>query len=285
MGKISNRKMDDQPKDSAEKIRGWLYAIIENELNKDEEQIDYELIQECSDLDAYLTGNESPLSEEEYQQALQQIRSKTMTKQTESSNSKVVSPKKTKRWSIRVALVAAAVLVVMFSAITVAAISQGRSVSEFISANIKEFLGLDIGDSIEGENITLIKGETTAEYSSIEEAVNALELDILYPTAMPKDAKVEKIILTNYGDPDIYTIVFIANKPDEYRFQISNEILTNPQNWQNATKHEINGVTFYMLPVNGGYQAVAHQNGFEYQVFATNMDDLLIIVNEMKGLK
>lgn len=183
------------------------------------------------------------------------------------------------------ALVAAAILIMMFSAITVAAISQGRSVSEFISANIKEFLGLDTGNSIEGESITLIKGETTAEYSSVKEAVHALELNVLYPTSLPKGAKIERIILTNYGDPDIYNIIFIANKPEEFRFQISNEILTDPQNWQDATRYEISGVTFYILPINGGYQAVAHQNGFEYQVFAANKDDLLIMINGMKGSK
>ena len=284
MGKIPNRKMDCQPKDSTEEIRGWLYAIIEAELNKDEEQIDYELIQECSDLDAYLAGNESPLGEEEYQQGLQLIQSKTTVRHEENAGLSSPVLQKKKRWSVRVAIIAAAVLIVMFSTIAVVATSQGLSVADFISENIKKITSMKPGETIQGDKITLIKGETTAEYSSVEEAIAALEVDILYPTTMPKDVKVEEIIMTHYGAPSIYKIIFITNKPDEYGISVNNEILTHPENWQHATKHEVNGIAFYVLTLSDGtYQAVGHQNGFEYQIFAANMDDLLTIVNGMKG--
>lgn len=284
MGKIRNRKSDDRPERSVEELRGWLYRVIETELSKDESQIDYELIQECSDLDAYLTGTEIPLGDEEYKKALRQIQSKVETK-GEGTTQKSTFPRRKKgRAAIRAAIIAAAVLVLMFSTISVVAVSQGLSPSEFISAHIKEILEMKPGDTIKGEQITLIKGETTATYSSPEEAVRALEVDILYPTVLPKDAKIKKVLVTNSGDPEFYEIIFVTDKTNEHRISVNNEILANPQNWPEATKHEINGITFYVLPRFGGHLAVAHRNGFEYQIFSMNREDLLVILNGLQPI-
>ena len=50
-----------------------------------------------------------------------------------------------------------------------------------------------------------------------------------------------------------------------------------------TTKHEVNGVNFYVLPLSDNeLLAVGQQNGFEYQITATNMQDLLVILNGMK---
>lgn len=55
-------------------LRGYLYALIEQELEKGD-AADEGLIRECSEYDAYLTGADTPLSEEEYQAAMVKIKS------------------------------------------------------------------------------------------------------------------------------------------------------------------------------------------------------------------
>ena len=259
MSKMINKKAADPAKDPPESIRAWLYATIEAELQKGEAEIDCELIRECSELDAYLTGSDSPITDKEYLCALQKIQSKAAEKQAQSCGAQVISRKRERFKAIRVALIAAVIAVVMLSTLAVAAISQGLIPAEFMYR--------------------------THQYTTVEEAAEALELDILYPTAMPEGVKLEKIVLSAIG-PNVYEIIFITDKPTEYRMSVKNEILTDPATWQNTTKYEIGGVTFYVLPLSDKeLLAIGQQNGFEYQITALNMQDLLVILNGMRMLK
>ena len=256
MGKILKRIGDDRQKDPVEKLRAWLYATIEAETKKDETEIDYELIKECSDLDAFLTGSDSPMSEEEYGKALQQIQSRAAADRGEIAVASTPAQKK-KRWSHRAVIAAAAILMVMLSTTAALAISQGLSSSGLLSRKY--------------------------QYACVEEAADELELDILYPTAMPVDVEIEKIVLSYSGAVSIYEVIFVTNEPNKYRISVKTEAVTDPEHWQNATAYDVNGITFYVLPLSDSeYLAVGHQNGFEYQVSATNMEDLLIILNGMR---
>lgn len=256
MRKILKRSIEDRREGSVDEIRAWLYATIEAELQKDEAEIDEDLIRECSELDAYLTGSECPVTEKEYQKALQQIQSKAAARQAERCGARVLLPKKEKRRTVRTVLIAAAVAIVMLSTVAVAAISQGLFPAELMYR--------------------------THQYATVEEAADALELDILYPTQMPEGVGLEKIVLSAIGY-NVYEIIFITNKPTECRMCVKNEVVTDPSTWQNTTQHETGGITFYVLPLSDKeFLAVGQQNGFEYQITATNMQDLLVILNGMK---
>ena len=258
MGKILKRSIEDRREGSVDEIRAWLYATIEAELQKDEAEIDEELIRECSELDAYLTGSECPVTEKEYQKALQQIQSKAAARQAERCGAQVISRKRERCKAIRVALIAAVIAVAMLSTIAVAAVSQGLIPAEFMYR--------------------------THQYATVEEAAEELELDILYPTAMPEGVKLEKVVLSAIG-PSVYEVIFMTDQPTVCRISVKNEIVTDPATWQNTTKHEINGVNFYVLPLSDNeLLAVGQQNGFEYQVSATNMQDLLVILNGIKPI-
>ena len=254
-----NENLSKKTAEPAEKLRAWLYATIEAELKKDESEIDYELIRECSELDAYLTGSDTPMTEREYHSALQQIQAKVAERQAERCGAQVLLPPKEKRRTVRTVLIAAVVAIVMLSTVAVAAISQGLFPAELMYR--------------------------THQYATVEEAADALELDILYPTQMPESVGLEKIVLSAIGY-NVYEIIFITNKPTEYRMSVKNEVVTDPSTWQNTTQHEANGITFYVLPLSDKeFLAIGQQNGFEYQITATNMEDLLVILNGMRKLK
>ena len=254
-----NENLRKKTAEPAEKLRAWLYAAIEAELKKDEGEIDYELIRECSELDAYLTGSDTPMTEREYRNALQQIQANAAERQAERCGARVLLPKKEKRRTVRTVLIAAAVAIVMLSTVAVAAISQG-------------FFPVELMDR-------------THQYATVEEAADALELDILYPTQMPESVGLEKIVLSAIGY-NVYEIIFITNKPTECRMSVKNEVVTDPSTWQNTTQHEAGGITFYVLPLSDKeFLAIGQQNGFEYQITATNMEDLLVVLNGMRKLK
>ena len=60
-----------------DQIRAWLFAIIAAEIEKPEGQEDQELIDECLECEAYLSGSEIALSEEEYRTGLAEIKQRT----------------------------------------------------------------------------------------------------------------------------------------------------------------------------------------------------------------
>ena len=256
MGKILKRTADERREVSLDELRAWLYATIEAETKKDEAEIDYELIKECSDLDAYLTGSDAPMSEEEYIRALRQIQSRVAVSREVLVDTGTPTRRK-KRWSFRVAVVAAAIVMVMLSTTAVFAISRALSFPEAFSRKY--------------------------QYTSVQEAADELELDISYPTTMPEGLEIEKVVLSYSGNIDIYEVIFVTNKPNEYRISVKTETVTEPKNWQDATAHSVNGIMFYVLKLSENeYLAVGQQNGFEYQISAANIDNLLIILGGMK---
>ena len=115
------------------------------------------------------------------------------------------------------------------------------------------------------EALTLDMGAPGMDFSGVEK--------------LCKDLDVPYTILKT----DIYEVIFVTNKPNEYRISVKTETVTEPKNWQDATAHSVNGIMFYVLKLSENeYLAVGQQNGFEYQISAANIDNLLIILGGMK---
>ena len=77
---IPENATDDQ-------IRVWLFAIINQELEKPEGQEDVELIGECLECEMYLVGSESTLTEMQYLAGLAEIKKRAA----------IIGAKKTKK--------------------------------------------------------------------------------------------------------------------------------------------------------------------------------------------
>lgn len=260
MSNVSDKK-------STERLRGQLYAAIEAELRKDEAEIDYELIGECSALDAYLTDSERPLDDKTCRRGLKEIRKKCAVQGG--------AQKRIRKGALRAALIAAALLVLAFSAVTVVATSQGRSVAEFISTNTRELLGLGTDDG----TVTLIDGERITEHACVEEAIEGLEAALLYPADMPKGVRIEEVVRVGYGDRDAFEIMFITNRPSEHHVQVMSRPLTDPTQLPKAKEYDVDGTIFYVWQTkNGSWRAIGHRDGMEYQLFSSTQNDLLILL-------
>ena len=180
-----------------EQIRAWLFAIIDQELDKPEGQEDTELIRECSECEMYLSGSENTLTEAQYLAGLAKIK-----QHTASMNEKKAH--KPRVWRRLPALLAAVLALIVLSAGAVAAAS-GSPAWEFITTNIQEILGMSPGDTLESDKVTLVKGDLVAEYDSVEEALKAGGFEgILYPTELPEGVKIERVVYTNDGEENNY---------------------------------------------------------------------------------
>jgi len=287
----SSNKIDisrfDPTNASDDQIRLWLFAIIQAELEKDDAEIDEELIDECSDCEAFLSHSNPEITQEEYATGLARIKERAQAIQADGSNV-TVQAKPKKRHFMRVAVYSlAATLAVAILSVSVVAAFNGSAAWESIVENIGWIWNADPGDTLNQEKIVLTKGETIEEFDSVEEALRINGFDgVLFPTAFPDGVSIEKIVYSHDGDETKYRLTFVFNSKDfSYRiFSYSNYQM---ENWEFAETLTINNRKFYIVffPESGNYQASYYDNGFEQILLCPNYDDLLIILNNMKELE
>lgn len=262
-----------------EQIRAWLFAIIDQELDKPEGQEDTELIRECSECEMYLSGSENTLTEAQYLAGLAKIKQRAASMNEKKAH-------KPRVWRRLPALLAAVLVLIVLSAGAVAAVN-GSPAWEFITTNIQEILGMGPGDTLESDKVTLVKGDLVAEYDSVEEALKAGGFEgILYPTELPEGVKVKRIVQTNDGDEAKYCLTLILNSETKscriYNFEkySSNHLNTNETIIINNREYTIIAHTDA-----GYYQAIFGYNGFQYIYTDTNYDDLLNTLNSFEELQ
>ena len=262
-----------------EQIRAWLFAIIDQELDKPEGQEDTELIRECSECEMYLSGSENTLTEAQYLAGLAKIK-----QHTASMNEKKAH--KPRVWRRLPALLAAVLALIVLSAGAVAAAS-GSAAWEFITTNIQQILGMEPGETLEGDKVTLVKGDLVAEYDSVEEALKAGGFEgILYPSVLPEGVEIERIVVTQEDDNLKIQLSFVTNS-NEFLYEVYNHEYSGMKNWANIEQVSYNKHIFYISCIDNmnQYQIGCYHNGFEHIMIVNSSEILEIILNNMEEIK
>lgn len=272
---------------SDDQIRLWLFAIIEAELEKDDAEIDQELIAECSDCEALLSHSNPEISQEEYALGLARIKEKAQAAQAKGANVTIQAKPKKRRFMRVAGYFLAAALAVSILTVGVVAAFNGSAAWEFITTNIQQILGMKPGDTLESDKVTLVKGDLVAEYDSVEEALKAGGFEgILYPTELPEGVKIERIVHSNDGDENRYRLIFITSN-DNVSYSISNYEHYTVGNWTSAEILVINNITYYVKYISekNEYQIGFTHKEFEHILTITSYDDFISILNSMEELK
>lgn len=268
---------------SAEDIRKWLFAIIDAELDKAPEDRDYDLIAECSEFEAELPGADIELSESEYVAGLERIKAKTPA--TEHKETKILEPKKKTKKTVRVVAILAASIAVLMLSLTVAASVQGKTIWQFVSDNVKIMLGMDTGDKLEDEDITLVKNGELINCTSIADAVKLIDENMLYPTYLPEGVKIEKIVATNVDAESQLKIFYVSNY-SKLSIMIDTDIDSDYADWNNATVYSDSIVDFYIInTVDGDYQAVGIYENLRYIIKYSAYSELIDILDGIKEIE
>ena len=270
---------------SAEDIRKWLFAIIDAELEKDPDERDYDLIKECSDFEAELplSDTDIELSESDYVAGLERIKAQTSV--TEHKETKILRPKKKTKKSVRIIAILAASLATLILSLSVAASVQGKPVVQYIVDNVKAILGMDDGEKLDEDSITLVKNGEIFTYSSIEEAIKSIHSEMLYPTYLPDGVKMERIVVMDYDDSNSRAICYIAND-DKLSITINYNFNLIYPDLEYSTVHAGSIIEFYIIKtIDGGYQAVSINNNTRYSVKYNNYDELINILNGLKEIE
>ena len=259
----------------------WLCQMIDNETDKPEDEMDFALIDECSAYLRELSDKAAEAPKEQKQRILQQI--KAHHNQTAQKSAKVLHPS----WKTPRKIIAIAATIVLLLALTLTVIAKVNGYSnawEYVRENLQKIIGLDAGDRVNEGNITLIKGEESIAYSSIEELMQTEGYDILYPATLPEGIEITKVSQQIVNED--YTLFSVQFNDPNLSIVISTKRNILAEDLEEYTPYPTAAMTFYLekTPENS-YQAVGYDARYEYLICSDNYDVLVEILNNMKGLE
>lgn len=268
-----------------------LTKIIDIESSKPEKDADMELIQECIEFFNVLTNSENEIKMHESQlpARLQQIYQKAADANTFAntclSQSRPFSRKRRSRsLGIAAASFAAIVLIVATSLTVIARINGYGNMWEWVSVHLNEIFHINSGDDGSIDGITVVLGNETTTYSDVESWLRKEDIDILYPSVLPDDVKLERILQSNYGEDEM-DIIWVFNTPD-VRFTVQNYALSNFELLDNAEIVEASGYRFNILYHSDvGHQAFCIIGNYAYSIECTDRESLFTILNHLKGIQ
>ena len=286
-------KNGKQPTGKHTKIENLLQAI-EREAEKPDEEVDLELLEENAEEFDKLTRDIDHLCpEQSVDEFLKELEGlgvdcSKLTPKEEGIGKKRKKGKKGKKKSKKRAVAAVATVAIittlLFAVVSVAAHNQGYSNAwEFITENIKQILNLNAGETMESDGITFVKGEDAVTYASMEELIEAEQIDILYPANLPNDIHVTKIMQNNISDT--HTVLSFIFNDNNLIVSVSNAQQLSQEDLLKLECYQTNNRNFYINnQTNGTFQAVCHDNGYEYKIIYNDYNSLITILDNMKGI-
>lgn len=268
---------------SREELVSWLYQLIEHELDKPDNEIDNDLIAECSDYLEELQADDQTISDAEILLRLEQIKKRVSLEKARDIPSGTPVKKKTPRLFFKVFIPIAATFLALILTLSVAAAVNGTSIGKFISDNLQIILEIPKGETIDKGNITVIKASGKVSYSSIEEFLNEENLNILFPQPLPENVMLDHIRLYILEDNQI-TVTFVF-KNEELQFDVRNTYHADYEDDKYLERWDEGIMSFYLYKIDSTYLASGQYDGYEYMFQSSNQELLKQITKNLKEIE
>ena len=257
--------------DTKKLLKDKLMKIILLESSKSYENMDDALIIECVDFLMELEG-EKRLSKEQINEKITEIPFGTAA----------TKPAK-KKASLKMFVLIAAVLAVLFSLFCVGTISMGDKDEVLYYRFMSIIEELIPGESFEADGVSFIISDETRQYASIEELLKEEELSLLYPAWMPENEKIDCVGYELDGDKEVYSYLF--GRPDCYNFSVDmNRKLSD----EIKSGCEVKSVSSYMVYFTYGdtfVQAMFEYEGNCYALTAKTEEEAIKIIENLKEIE
>ena len=262
-----------------------LYQLIEYELNKPDAEADAGLIAECADYLEELQAGEVNLSDEEILSRLEAIQAPVAAKSSLSTEKTRRIPHEKRRHPLflKIFVPIAATFFALFLAITVVAYTNGTTLGNFLSENLKKISLLSKGDAIKDDDISAIKTEITT-YQSFEEFIDSLEnVSFLFPEPLPEGLIIQKIQQFQADENHLRIVFFFDNQ--NLVIKIKNYYQMNYSSGTYLEEIENNDLYFFVYFLDGSYLVSGQYNGYEYNFESPNLNLLKQLIENIKEIK
>lgn len=278
----SNNYMQRINLTSKEDIREYIIVkrLIEREMRKPPQEMDVDLVDECFAYMQDLTGEGAGLDAAALDAKYREVLTAATSKRRQRAPARRFSKRPIRKFFI----ILAATLLLLLGTLTIVAKQLGyRNAWDFVTQKVNEIFDLNLGGTIEEDGITLIVDEQRVVYHSIDELLKAENLDILYPHSLPEGVAYTSVHKQRHNDTE-YALIFRFND-ENTSMVVKNYYSLDVQIAHKFEKYDTESFRFYITQLEvGHYQAIAQINGYEYSISHNNYDDLIYIIQNMKGL-
>ena len=262
---------------SKDELIEHLCKIIEYEVEKGDDA-DYDLVRECSDWLDELTEDEVTFTPEELERKLAQLKAGSESKKPV----KICKKAKLKTF-VRVALIAAVIFTISLVSLSAVAVNKGYgSAWEYVSTNVVKIMGLNVGNNINSEGITVSKYSGEEHYDSVSDFFAVEHLELLYPHKMPSNIAITEIRVIQKSE-EVITMYFTFSDR-LYAFAVTNCYSIDIMKLSGFDRITVNEIDVYISHKEDNvYYAIFQKDGYEYTLKSPSYEDLIIMINNTKG--
>lgn len=264
---MNDKRIPAAEKALAVKIR----AILCHEASKDISEMDDDLVAECADFLMELE-NRTHLTQKEISREVNKILAKGHYKQQ-------------KRISLKHLLIAAILAAMLAASYLFAPVSGNDKYTDYLKSIFMPLIMSDSQKSVyHGKNeYRLYNSWETEKYETVEEFYEKEKLDVLYPSALPRNKEIDYILVDKNADGKAVRVSYIAQS-DFFMDIQSGEDFSSFIDAETAEFEVINGLNcfYYIFDDVGKAQCGIIRNGFVYNITAASYDDMVYIINNLK---
>ena len=259
-----------------------LELLRDIEAEKPIEEMDVSLLTTCVEFILELRGETEMLSPEEVEEKVRKIPFVDTTSLNTSPEN--VKSKTTKIKSHKILLIAA-ITSLLITIFTFSSIAYNWDVFAELKNKFETVANAPVNDEIEVDGISVYMYGENKDYDTLENAIKAIDLDILYPSKLPDDVVLKKITFYTFDSKE--KLVFSFENIDFTYTILFKDVIPKEVLSDDTEKLKINDTTYYIIdmPDLDIIQIYFEYDGDLYKATYNNKEDLMYVIKNLKESK
>ena len=259
-----------------------LELLRDIEAEKPIEEMDVSLLTTCVEFILELRGETEMLSPEEVEEKVRKIPFVDTTSLNTSPEN--VKSKTTKIKSHKILLIAA-ITSLLITIFTFSSIAYNWDVFAELKNKFETVANAPVNDEIEVDGISVYMYGENKDYDTLENAIKAIDLDILYPSKLPDDVVLKKITFHTFDSKE--KLVFSFDNIDFTYTILFKDVIPKEVLSDDTEKIEINDITYYIIdmPDLSLFQIYFEYDDDLYKATYNNKEDLIFVIKNLKESK
>ena len=260
-----------------------LELLRDLEAEKPVEEMDVSLVKACVELILELRGETVNFTPEEVEEKVRKI---PFVEETTTLNTppQSVKGRSTKVKSRKILLIAAiiSILIAIFATISVA---FEWNIFDELKNRFGTVADTPINQEFNINSITVISHGNTVSYRNLEDALKRENIDILYPTQLPPNVEMNRIMLAM--DDSRKKVIFIFNDVNFKYYVTYNQKISDDIKSVSTDNFQLKDIDFYVNDMSdiGQVQIYFEYGGNLYCINYNNKQDLIKVIENLKELQ
>ena len=260
-----------------------LELLRDLEAEKPVEEMDVSLVMACVELILELRGETVNFTPEEVEEKVRKI---PFVEETTTLNTppKSVKGRSTKVKSRKILLIAA-IISLLIAIFAVTSIAFEWNIFDELKNKFGSVLDIPFNQQIDANGITVIVNGEPLLYNNPQEFFEEKNIQVLYPTVLPKDVKLNQIMLSQDNSKE--KIILMFNDIDFTYCVVYNQKISEDIKSVSTDILKLNGIDCYVNDMSdiGIIQIYFEFNGNLYKITYNNEQDLIDVIENLKELK